>query len=252
MITKEKFDINFDFTTDTPGYWDDFWKRDGDMGSAGSDPDCYSPHLKLYHQFLWSRPLPNGEIMNLETGHRGYYLRWKDTSYGSDSIIVSFRYDKRREFMKRFESVMPDYRRFIERYLHSASTIGGYMLFPQMSGSINQRRGCSSRIRDRWDLTMECIRRFYNNEESPLTKCFEKNRSFFELFVNFKGFVDYFFLQDCVSEDYGKVILWYDSPLFETDQMPETVESYLYWIKQELDFVAKRNARIQEYVNMLP
>lgn len=242
MITLENFDINFDFTEDTPDYWEDFWEDE--ILGGGKDPDSGSPMLKLYHQFLWTQPLPNGEIMKLETGHKGYYLRWKDVSYGSDSIISSFRYDKRRDFMKHLSSILPDYKGFVERYLHKANTIGGFIIFPQISGSINQSRGFNARIRDRWDLTLECIRRFYNNEESPLTECLERNREFFELFVDFKGYVDYFYLQDCVTEDYSKVKLWYDSPLFEPNQLPDTVEDYLSYIKQELDFVEKRNERI--------
>jgi hypothetical protein len=52
------------------------------------------------------------------------------------------------------------------------STIGAYIIFPsnrrnnQMT--INQARGVHPRIWDRFDLTLECIRLFYENKESPL------------------------------------------------------------------------------------
>ena len=40
-------DITFDFRTD----------------SKGRDPDTYSPTLNAYHRALWSKELPNGEVM---------------------------------------------------------------------------------------------------------------------------------------------------------------------------------------------
>ena len=53
------------------------------------------------------------------------------------------------------------------------------------------------------------------DEKNPLTECFEMDRKFFELFVDFKGYVDYFFLQDCVSADYSSVLFWLDSSIFK-------------------------------------
>ena len=35
--------------------------------------------------------------------------------------------------------------------------------------TINGARGFNAKIRDRFDLTLECIRRHYRNEDSPLT-----------------------------------------------------------------------------------
>ena len=51
-------DVSFDFTMDSPHYWDPFWETDGGLGVGGSDPDSASKTLQRYHQTLWSRPLP--------------------------------------------------------------------------------------------------------------------------------------------------------------------------------------------------
>ena len=221
-------DIHFDVRTD----------------SNGKDPDSASATLKTYHQLLWSKPLPNGQKMCLTQG-KGYYLKWNDMYFGSDSLIVSFwhaRY-KHRDLIVNSIPNIKDYR---EDYLKKASTIAGYVIFPQIRWSMNQARGCSRKISDRWDLTLECIRRYYSGEPSPLDTAIHKSKAFFDLFTDFKGYVDFFLFQDCVDENYN-VKFWLDTPLFVSDPMPESVESYKAWIQAELDFVAKRGHRIENY-----
>lgn len=242
----QPFDIDFDFTRDSRNYWKDFW-RDEVLGGGKADPDSASQTLRRYHQMLWSKPLPNGEMMELEDGGKAFYLRWKDMYFGSDSFIVSHRYYRNRELLAKVKESIPDYREFIESFIRKADTIGGFILFPQMKSSINQRKGCHTRICDRWDLTLECIRRYYNGEDSPLRACLEKNKAYFDLFVDFKGFVDFFFLQDCVDESYEHVTMWLDTELFETNPIAKDVKSYIQWIERELEFVQKRNRRIAEY-----
>lgn len=38
------------------------------MDSHGKDPDSASATMRAYHQLLWSKPLPNGQMMNLTQG----------------------------------------------------------------------------------------------------------------------------------------------------------------------------------------
>ena len=110
----------------------------------------------------------------------------------------------------------------------------------------NQARGSSRKISDRWDLTLECIRRYYHGESNPLDSVFEKDAPFFDLFVDFKGYVDFFFFQDCVDDNYN-VKFWLDTPLWDTYPMPKTLEEYHFWMKQEQDFLEKRAKRIADY-----
>ena len=50
------------------------------------------------------------------------------------------------------------------------------------------------------------------------------------------------------SSDYSEVKMWLDTEPFEYDPSPKTVDDYLRWIDRNLDFVSKRNARIEELV----
>lgn len=58
-----KIDITFDFTNDTPNYWETFKN-----GSSEVDPDVWSPKMREYQLLLYSRELPNGEFFDLKIG----------------------------------------------------------------------------------------------------------------------------------------------------------------------------------------
>lgn len=240
-------DTTLDFTTDTPGYWDGFWDRCYGHGGGNTDPDSDSLMLQEYHRILWSRDLPNGERMELKAGYGSGYLSWQNHRFGSDSIIVSFRYKRYLDMLDNVAKMVPDYHSFVENYVRRSYTIGGMIIFPKHNGSINQRRGCNRMICDRMDLTLECIRRFYVNQESPLSSTLESDRNFFRLFLDFKGYVDFFFLQDWVDSKYEPIIFgdwngeFYDNPL------PKTPEEYLQWIDFEMDLLDKRNRRIDAW-----
>ena len=77
-----------------------------------------------------------------------------------------------------------------------------------------------------------------------------ESKQFFDLFVDFKSYADFFLLQDCVDDSYN-VKFWLDTPLFESEPMPKTLKAYLVWVQTQLDFAAKRNKRIQEYINSI-
>ena len=144
--------------------------------------------------------------------------------------------------------IVSNYKEFIENYLNTAYTIGGFIIFPKRKGGINQARGCNYQIRDRFDLTLECIRRYYIGEKSPLSTVLEQDKDFFNLFLDFKGYVEFFFLQDLVSDDFGKVNFWLGDGDMNQSPFPKTVNEYLNFIEKELEFVQKRNNRIKRSI----
>lgn len=240
-------DITFDFTTDSHGYWDGFWDRNEGLGYGGSDPDSVSHTLQRYHSILWSRELPNGEVMELKMGSGPYYLTWKDFRFGSDSIIVGFRYQKYKYMIEQVMERVGDYKKYYEDLIRRSYSIGGTIIFPKHPSSMNQNKGTNMLISDRWDLTLECIRRYYKGESSPLYETIKRDEQFYDLFVDFKGYVNFFFLQDGVSEDYSKVDVWCRNTDFIESGLPRTVDEYFAFIDSEFKFLEKRNHRIKKY-----
>ena len=82
---------------------------------------------------------------------------------------------------------LDDYRGFVENFLHKTYTIGGEIIFPKHTRSINQARGVNPLICDRFDLTLECIRRYYAGVSSPLYEVLCGDGRFFDLFGDFWG-----------------------------------------------------------------
>lgn len=250
----QRININKDFTTDTPCFWEGFWERKNGLGAAGNDPDFASPSLKEYHQLLWSRKLPCGDKMELKAGKGSRYLEWGDFDFGSDSLTTGFRYVRNRKVLQELQSKYDAkhgyhaYRGLVENFVRKSYTIGGMIIFPRRRGSINVMRGWNRLISDRWDLTLECIRRHYVGEWSPLSRVLEKDATFFKLFVDFPGYVDFFFLQDCVSQDYKTVKIWLGKGDFKENPLPKTAGEYQNWIEAQLEFVQLRNKRIAAFV----
>lgn len=99
-------------------------------------------------------------------------------------------------------------------------------------------------ICDRFDLTLECIRRYYAGVSSPLYEVLCSDGAFFDLFGDFRGYVDFFLLQNLVSEDYSVVRFWDGWKNFSDNQIPQTVEVYLEFLEREVEFVGRRNGWI--------
>ena len=229
-------DITFDFRTD----------------AGGKDPDSHSKTLKQYHQFLWSKQLPSGEIFHLEDNDKKSYLIFTsaagDHYLSSDSITNSFshRHGKIASVITQIEPTL------IEEFRTLNSTIGGSILFPgnRIAGqaTINAQRGFNYYVSDRFDLTLECIRRHYLYLESPLSAVLNRYESFFRLFRDFQSYVDFFLLNDLVSPDYSEVLFFtLTTPLFDNSPLPKDVPSYLAYRENSMNFVQRRNKRIADW-----
>lgn len=261
MLKLSEIDINKCFIDDANGFWDGFWERRNGLGAAPvyADPDSASETLRNYHQALWSRKLPNGEAMTLQKGKKSDYLTWNGMRFASDSIATQHRYIKCEQVIEQVKLQLPNYKNFVYDTTRFTYTIGGMIIFPKLRGSMNQDRGTNPMIADRWDLSLECIKRYYEHPENddanfnPLWNTIKRSEDFFKLFVDFSGYVEFFFLQDFLDED-GNVIRFLNDYMDENGlftkkyPLPQTVEEYLRNIEIQKEIVSKRNKRIKDFV----
>lgn len=225
-----------DFTTD---FQNDSGRR---------DPDRYSPLLQEYHRLLWTRPLPSGELFALSSVKVGgaRVLRYVgprgNFSLSSDTLANSSR-GQRREF---YDAMGVDSN---TEWHRNGGTIGGRLLFPSnrvdRKQTINQRRGTHPRIRDRFDYTLEAIRRHYIGDASPLSDVLSRYGEFFDLFDDFAGYVDFFLLQDLVDRHDG-VRFYLPFADFDGPVLPDTMDEYKEFRRAQLEFVSARNDRMRQ------
>jgi hypothetical protein len=236
MAQSNAIDITFDFRTDTP---------------PGKDPDALSPTLRRYHKLLWSKPLPGGVIFELHDTARGHYLRHVselgEFSLASDAVVPFFTRELR---MRQITEQVP--REELDECNRIGYTIGGMMLFPaiRVDGkmTINGARGFHPKIKDRFDLTVECIRRHYAGEASPLDATLARYADFFALFGDFRGYVDFFLLQDIVTADRSAVRFFAPFDDFAGSPLPASVETYELYRALAVKFIQARNHRVDRYV----
>lgn len=229
-------DTAFDVRSDTP---------------AGRDPDSHSPTLRRYHRLLWSKTLPGGRSFHLSDAAAGVYLHHSSEMgeyfLSSDSVIPTF---TRWPALKHITELFAEEEN--EAFRTIGYTIGGMMVFPgnRIDGgwTINQARGMLyQKIADRMDLTLECIRRHYLEEASPLGDTLARYSDFFALFEHFPGYVDFFLLQDLVNEnsDAIKFLMPFDD--FKRASTPRNRDEYIAYRHQTIAFINARNRRIERY-----
>jgi hypothetical protein len=235
MEDGESFDPTFDFKTEV---------------RPGEDPDRRSPTLRRFHKLLWSKPLPSGDPFDLDDATPPYLHHSSPRGefyLTSDSAIPTW---TRWARMTKVLASIPESER--ERFRTVAGQMGGRIVFPgrRINGrTINEARGIDARIADRLDLTLECIRLHYLGETSPLAPTLLRYAEFFELFQDFRGYVDFFLLQDLVSDDASSVEFLLPFTGFGASGLPVTPEAYQGYRLKATAFVEARNRRMIDYVS---
>jgi hypothetical protein len=161
----------------------------------------------------------------------------------SDAVIPTFR--KQARLAQVFEQIPEE----LNAFGSIGYTIGGMMLFPgnRIGGqaTINIARGFHPLIKDRFDLTVECIRRHYLNEGSPLSGTLARYADYFRLFGDFRGYVAFFLLQDLVTDDCSAVRFFLPFGDFKSSAVPDGMAAYLDYRGLAVDFIEARNRRIE-------
>ena len=213
--------------------------------SGGRDLDAYSPRLKTAHQLLWNKPLPSGELFELKPMTKRYLVFRSDDlvySLASDQISNSMRTTVR---LKDITSQVSEDE--LDHFQYLGSTLGGTILFPgkqiNRKITINVARGFSKQIEDRFDLTLECIRLQYQGLPNPLEITLEIYWKFFELFETFENYVEFFLLQDLVTD--GKVKFYLPADGFTKPALPQDIHEYREYMSNVKEFVMARSRRMQ-------
>jgi hypothetical protein len=141
-----------------------------------------------------------------------------------------------------------EYRHAIERAFYR---MAGFIVFPVHPQSLNQLRGW--RLRDRFDLTLECIRRHYAREPHPLADVMTQDAGFFGLFgsgvTGFVRYVEFFHLQWLVPD--GSV-RWLDdsaaTPDLDAPRLPARIDSYRAYLDNVAAFTNDRTERIRAWL----
>lgn len=221
----------------------------------GKDPDSFSPTLREYHLLLWNKALPNGEVFKLTASGSPPFKFFHKSSLGefilsSDSVIHSYtRWT--RESMASIIRAVP--KTECDEFYDLASTIGGYIIFPSnridRKPTLNGIRGMHPRILDRFDLTLECIRRWYQGIGSPLQEHIERYSSFFKLFGDFENYCSFFLLEDLLDEDGCAVHFWLPFEDFGIrSPVPVNLDEYMEYKSRVTEFTHARNRRMASYI----
>ncbi len=212
--------------------------------SDGKDRDKYSPTLRRHHQLLWSKKLPKRSGRFDLTHEGGSHLTHRSPlgtfHLTSDAITTRLQKQAAKLIEGIPEDEIPQYRGY---------TAGSALVFPGLQvdrkWTINQERGCNSKISDRFDLTLECIRRHYlRTEPNPLRDVLNRYESFFELFSDFDGYAEFFLLTGLLEEDGVTIKYFHPFDDFKTPAVPQDKDGYLEYLRRKKDFITARNRTI--------
>ncbi|WP_417935167.1 DUF6994 family protein [Falsihalocynthiibacter arcticus] len=217
----------------------------------GKDPDSHSPTLRNYHKALWSKKLPTGGAFSLSDEHPRTYLHHiserGEFFLSSDALTNTYRHHRA---MAPIINEIPEGE--LDQFFYCGSIVGAYIIFParMVDGkqNINQARGTNSKIKDRFDLTLECIKRHYQNEGSPLSSVLARNAEFFELFGSFGGYIDFFHLQDMILKNRTAIEFFLPFREFASSPLPSNNDEYRSYMHKQVTFIGARNRRIARQV----
>ena len=93
----------------------------------------------------------------------------------------------------------------------------------------------------------------YEGSDSPLGEVLAIHADFFNLFKDFRGYVEHFLLQDLVGRDFASLRFLKDFDDFSLNALPDaSVEEYRECMRRSIAFIEARNRRIAVYALLRP
>lgn len=221
------------------------------QGFPYADPDAKCEELREMHYRLYNRyalyinrPFSFEKKYPLSFSEGRYFYLSENGScrLGSDTMNSSYLYY---EALKNIKSEMEKCGRNaeaeIEKYRKDIIyRPGNFIVFPKKD-SINVERGRNGKIKDRFDLTLDCIKKQYEKEDNPLAYVLQKNwEYFFCRFRDFNEYVHFFMLEDYLDEKCN-VMQFIDN---EDHILPKNLGEYDEYIKRISSVIEKRTKRI--------
>ena len=144
----------------------------------------------------------------------------------------------------------------IKEYLKVSRTLGGHIFFPRWQISNNKERIKSLNIArggefisnkrpgfyDRFDIFLYDLKNWYDDVPSQLKKEFDSNKKWLELFVDFKGFINYFSLNNFLNSEYEVIDLTDSMNVIEKfkSYIPKEPSDYSLYFKNSSNIIIKR------------
>lgn len=213
--------------------------------SPADDPDRYSKTLRLYHRKLWSRKTPSGIMIELDEK-----LFWNGKRYGSDQIAHQYKTRKEcSQYWRQLDLQLRNEAKLLDSQICQFTVFPGYRV--DGKPTINQARGIKRLVNDRIDLTLECIKRYYEgNKNNPLVDDLERYIDFFAIFVNFEGYCKFFMFDDLIDET-GNVIFLHQFNNFASKPVFNSYDDYRRFIVNQNLFLKARKSRIKKYFDSI-
>lgn len=215
------------------------------------DADCHNPDLRVAMNQLYGTI--NGEkvfdfgVIEKDGGDAEYAdeKSIQCSPDGYSTYTIAGKYKTSMPFKEETVAKNPE---LVNKIQALAGTIAGEFFFPcrQVDGNtINQDRGTSKEIRDRIDLTLRDIKKYYDKEQGdyPLKETLKRYSEFFDKFGSFDKYVDHCLLGGFCDENYD-VILWKDKDGLPTDS--DELVSFWEW---SVDKLERRLAKIEKFAH---
>jgi hypothetical protein len=84
---------------------------------------------------------------------------------------------------------------------------------------------------------------------APFVETLARYRDFFALFEDFRGYVEFFILQDLVAHDYSAVRFFMSFDNFNSPSKPTDRDTYKEYRRLSVEFIEARNCRIDRQLN---
>lgn len=233
------------YIKDVYGFWDAINNGnyiDSDCGTSRSK--LLQKHLCLLYGY---KPL-EGLSCDIKSNDDYNYLYLDEgMRFGCDSIANVM--TPQNEPISRYLSSSE-----LKRYYTIINSIGGKIIFPKHKKSINQYRGAQWKkyIGDRFDYTLECIRRYFDDPSEkygwyPLKDEIKNDGKFFSKFSSFSEYIKFFFLEDIVDKNENiKFFLGENSDIdFNiTQAIPSDLDKWRLLYNKTIEFAEARTMRI--------